>query len=314
MRANWEEAVRRVEGRPDAEQQSVALITIHAAKGLEWPIVIPINMTGTPKSEAEIMHDRRAAQFSIPVLGVEPPAYSALQALNELEQARERVRLWYVATTRARDLLVLTRHASKLPDKSWAQTVDLDLASLPALNPDQLGDAKPRTADAAENSQTRAIFAGEAERIAKAEIKFTWQRPSRGEVEKIEVPATLPIFTDPETVDKANEIDRSDVAGGVTRGTILHKLMEEVLTGETPDDGTVIVQRATDLLTQLGVVPSADPKLAIAATELAETITRTLGFAEIVALRPRVSRPEDFHPRPLAERCVNLSIHTAPIR
>jgi hypothetical protein len=28
----------------------------------------------------------------------------------------------------------------------------------------------------------------------------------------------------------------------------------------------------------------------------------------------RVSRPEDFHPWPLAERCVNLSIHTAPIR
>src|ERR1019366_6713333 len=27
-----------------------------------------------------------------------------------------------------------------------------------------------------------------------------------------------------------------------------------------------------------------------------------------------VSRPEGFHPRPLAERCVNLSIHTAPIR
>ena len=49
MRANWEEAVRQVEGRPDAEEQSVALITIHAAKGLEWPIVIPINMTGTPK-------------------------------------------------------------------------------------------------------------------------------------------------------------------------------------------------------------------------------------------------------------------------
>jgi superfamily I DNA/RNA helicase len=40
MRANWEEAVRQVEGRPDAQEQSVAL-TIHAAKGLEWPIVIP---------------------------------------------------------------------------------------------------------------------------------------------------------------------------------------------------------------------------------------------------------------------------------
>ena len=51
MRSNWEEAVRQVEGRPDAELQSVTLITIHAAKGLEWPIVIPVNMTGPPKAE-----------------------------------------------------------------------------------------------------------------------------------------------------------------------------------------------------------------------------------------------------------------------
>ena len=162
------------------------------------------------------------------------------------------------------------------------------VASLPALNPDQLGDAKPRTADAAENSQTRAIFAAEAERIAKAERKITWQRPSRGEVEKIEVPPALPIFTDPEVVDKTNEIERLDVAGGATRGTILHKLMEEVLTGETPDDATAIVQRATVLLSQLGVAPSADPKLGIAPTELAETIMRTLHLPEIVALRPRL--------------------------
>src|SRR5437773_1935702 len=35
MRANWTDAVRQVEGRPDAEENAVALVTVHAAKGLE---------------------------------------------------------------------------------------------------------------------------------------------------------------------------------------------------------------------------------------------------------------------------------------
>ena len=182
------------------------------------------------------MHDRRSGRFSISVLAVEPPAYGALRALNEQEQARERVRLWYVAATRARDLLVLPRHAATLPDKSWARTVDLDLPSLPALELDQIGDVKPRVADATDNSQTQAIFVAEADRIAKAERKIRWHRPSRGEAEKPEAPSPPPIFTEPEAVDEATELEPLEVAGGATRGTVLHKLMEEVLTGETSDD------------------------------------------------------------------------------
>jgi exodeoxyribonuclease-5 len=288
MRSNWEEAVRRVEGRPDAEQQSVTLITIHAAKGLEWPVIIPVNMTGPPKGESGIMHDRRSARFSVSVLDVEPPAYGALKALNEQEQARERVRLWYVAATRARDLLVLPRHAADLREKAWARTVDLDLPSLPAFDLVRLGNAKPRMVDAPENSQTQAIFAAEAERIAKAEWKITWHRPSRSEAEKAEPTPPLSVFTDPEAVDKASEVERLDVAGGAMRGTILHKLMEEVLTGETSDDAKALAQRATELLSQLGVAPSADPKRSISPAELAETIIRTLCLPEIVALRPRL--------------------------
>jgi hypothetical protein len=58
--------------------------------------------------------DRRANVFSIPVLGTEPSGHDVIKARNEHEQARERVRLWYVAATRARDLLVLPRHSAKL--------------------------------------------------------------------------------------------------------------------------------------------------------------------------------------------------------
>lgn len=285
MRANWEEQVRQVEGRPDAEEQSVALITIHAAKGLEWPVVVPINMTGVPKSESGLMHDRRTGEFSIPVLGIEPAGYAAIKSWNETELARERVRLWYVAATRARDLLVLPRHSAQLSDKSWARIVDLGLTALPAINPADLGAEMPPMAAPAENTQTRALFADEAKKIAAATISIQWHRPSLHEADA-PLSESMPVFSEPDTVEAA--VPSIEVAGSSTRGTILHKLMEEVLTGETQDTAIELETRATELLAQLGREPASDPKLGISPKELADTIDRTLKLPEIAELRPRL--------------------------
>lgn len=285
MRANWEEQVRQVEGRPDAEEQSVALITIHAAKGLEWPVVVPINMTGAPKSESGLMHDRRTGEFSIPVLNIEPAGYTAIKSWSETELARERVRLWYVAATRAGDLLVLPRHSAKLSDKSWARIVDLGLAALPAVNPADLGAEMSPTAAPADNTQTRVLFADEAKKISDTAITIRWHRPSLHEAD---APPSepVPVFSEPESVEAAVPV--IEIAGSATRGTILHKLMEEVLTGETQDTTIELERRATELLAQLGREPSSDPKIDTSPTELASTVTRTLNLPEITALRPRL--------------------------
>jgi ATP-dependent exoDNAse (exonuclease V) beta subunit len=288
MRSNWEEAVRQAEGRPDAEQESVSLITVHAAKGLEWPIVIPVNMTGVPRSESALVQDRRADVFSMPVLGVAPLGHDATKTRSEQEQARERVRLWYVAATRARDLLVLPRHSAKLPDECWANVVDLKLSNLDSIDPAKLGEGTPTSAKVRENQQTREVFAEQAGRIAKARHTIVWQRPSRGEVEAESPTESVPLLHNPEDAEDATEIPVPAVAGSSTRGILLHKLMEEVLFGETNDGVAYLERRARELLAQLDLEPTDDPKSGISPVELAATVVRTLDLPEIQKLRPRL--------------------------
>jgi ATP-dependent exoDNAse (exonuclease V) beta subunit len=288
MRANWEEAVRQVEGRPDAEEQSVALITIHASKGLEWPIVIPINMTGAPKAESGLMHDRRSDRFSIPVFGVEPADYAEIKAWNVEELARERVRLWYVAATRARDLLILPRHSCVLKGGAYANIVDFDLASLAAIDPEALGNPMPTPTAPPENQQTRERFAEEASGVARSHGKIEWRQPSRSEAAAPVEVERQPIFHSAESVEERVEQPDAAVAGSATRGTILHKLMEEVLNGETEDGVDALAVRALELMAQLSVAPSDRPSDGISPQELARTIVRTLSIPEIAGLRPRL--------------------------
>ncbi|WP_409192023.1 UvrD-helicase domain-containing protein [Bradyrhizobium sp. RDM4] len=281
MRANWEEAVRQVEGRPDAEQEAVSLITVHAAKGLEWPVVIPINMTGAPKADSGLVQDRSKHLFSIPIFGACPTGYADIEARAEEEQRRERVRLWYVAATRARDLLILPRHSADLSDKCWAKLVDLGLAGLPSINPKDVGTAKDRKVTPRENGQTRKTFAAEATAIFDARKTVVWRRPSRSELDQ---EAKIESGDIPET----GTMEPAAVLGSSTRGTILHKLMEEVLTGEASDARTDLETRAAELIRQMGQEPAADPKIGISAVELAATVLRTLALPDVITVRPRL--------------------------
>jgi ATP-dependent exoDNAse (exonuclease V) beta subunit len=89
-------------------------------------------------------------------------------------------------------------------------------------------------------------------------------------------------------IPEATEIAPAAVLGSSTRGTILHKLIEEVLTGETGDAKADLQARATDLIRQTGQEPAVDPKAGISAAELAGTVLRTLAVPEVAALRPRL--------------------------
>ena len=78
------------------------------------------------------------------------------------------------------------------------------------------------------------------------------------------------------------------IQGGRERGLILHKLMEEVLTGETTEDVTALQARAAGLLTQMGVPDAENAAFGPSSAEMATTVQRTLQLPDVVALRPRL--------------------------
>src|SRR5439155_24370447 len=95
------------EGRVDAEGDAIELITIHSAKGLEWPVVIPINTATLLRSREPFVHRADDNTLHWVIGDVVPPDLLLALASDDESLARERERLWYVACTRAQEILVI---------------------------------------------------------------------------------------------------------------------------------------------------------------------------------------------------------------
>ena len=291
MTAAWSDEARAVEGRPDAQEEAVALYTMHAAKGLEWPIVVPINTMTRVMAADSAVTDRANGRFYCRVFGVEPTGYEAARNEEKAELDRERVRLWYVAATRARELLVLPRLDVDAVRSAWLSVVDLDLSGLPALDldrlPAELGAGEPEPA----NEQTREVFASEAAAIAERTRSIVWRTPSRDEgaahpVTREEAPTILVTDGDGAPADGATV---AAIQGGRERGLILHKLIEEVLTGETAENLPDLRARGEVLIRAMGRPVVDDPAEGLAPAELADCVVRALSLPEIADLRQRLA-------------------------
>ena len=293
MAAAWSDEARAVEGRPDAQEESVALYTMHAAKGLEWPIVVPVNTMTQVKAPESAVTDRASGRFYCPVFGVEPTGYAAARDTEKAELDREHVRLWYVAATRARELLILPRFDVAPGKSAWRSLVDLSLPELPALALDGLPTEVDLADAAVENRQTREVFAWEAAAVVESHRKIVWRAPSRDESADRPVlreDASEILVTDGDGAPADNNI-ATVIQGGRDRGLILHKLIEEVLAGETAETIPDLVVRADILIRALGRPVMDDPALGLVPAELADCVVRALSLPEVVALRPRL-KPE----------------------
>ena len=145
LRRSVAEAREAEEGRPkESAEDAVQVLTIHGAKGLDFEHVYlvqlhkPPPVEGGPGTEA----GRWGDGFEYRLFGAPTPGFDRIEAERREVEAAERVRLLYVAMTRAKDRLVLAGlwPAGGEP-RSWEHarsTMDLLLSrgDLPASLPD----------------------------------------------------------------------------------------------------------------------------------------------------------------------------------
>jgi ATP-dependent exoDNAse (exonuclease V) beta subunit len=119
---------------PETDDDAVQVMTIHAAKGLQFPITIVAGLTTEPRARhdgATVLWAGGGCEIKVGP-GVKTARYDELAALDEQLGHHERLRLLYVACTRAQDHLVISLHR-RVRKNADVEREKLTLAELVAL-------------------------------------------------------------------------------------------------------------------------------------------------------------------------------------
>ena len=174
----------------EAVEQVVRILTIHQAKGLEFPIVIVPKLGDGRRDATQLMVDRENDSFDIQVgpsnAGFHTPGFDP--DLESIHAEAEFRRLLYVAATRAEDWLILPYFlAQRRAEATFAafleeplQTADPDHAI--EIDPDQFDSFKPTTpqpASVAHESIIAAWQSRRAETLATGAVNIITRAPSQ---------------------------------------------------------------------------------------------------------------------------------------
>ena len=247
----WAEAYK--EQREEADyaiteerDDCVRIMTIHKAKGLSWPAVIVPELAakfGKPTDALSLVYRRVGQKLAFRLVkGVETESFDALQKEEDEFARAERVRLLYVAMTRARDYLLLPLFGKVGEDskgKITAQTGFLSFLVEAGMIDDELQVIEPHGAAV----ETVAVDDLPLAEVPRWELPELVQKTTLAPEAKKAVaqalreragfpveppPAAAPlVFARPSAHDEKSPHLRGQ-ADGLLMGKVFHELMERL--------------------------------------------------------------------------------------
>ena len=128
-RQREEQARAKERAVPESDEDAVRVMTVHGAKGLEFPFLILAGLNSTPTHRpGTVLFNRERGKVEVKVgsgdSSFQTAGYAELAELDKVREEEEDVRLMYVAATRARDHLIVSLYRNARGKNSAAAQIE----------------------------------------------------------------------------------------------------------------------------------------------------------------------------------------------